>query len=121
MAGLLIKELQLRGLAERILIVCPSNLAFQWQRELKEKFDAKFLVMKGQDIREQFGVNQWLERNRVITSLDLAKRADALPGLRQVHWELIIVVEAHRMSATAASHQSLPHRLGELLRVSTDS
>ena len=39
MAGLLIRELELRGLAERILIVCPANLAFQWQRELKEKFD----------------------------------------------------------------------------------
>ena len=36
MAGLLIRELQLRGLAERILIVAPSNLAFQWQRELQE-------------------------------------------------------------------------------------
>src|SRR2546423_14985118 len=85
MSGLLIRELELRGLAERILIVCPANLAFQWQRELKEKFDAKFLVLKGQDIRDQFGVNQWIEQNRVITSLDLAKRADILPGLRQVH------------------------------------
>jgi hypothetical protein len=75
MSGLLIRELELRGLAERILIVCPANLAFQWQRELKEKFDSKFLVMKGQDIRDQFGVNQWLERSRVITSLDLAKRS----------------------------------------------
>ncbi len=75
MSGLLIRELELRGLAERILIVCPANLAFQWQRELKEKFDTKFLVLKGQDIRDQFGVNQWLERSRVITSLDLAKRA----------------------------------------------
>ncbi len=37
MAGLLVRELELRGLAERILVVCPSNLAFQWQRELKEK------------------------------------------------------------------------------------
>jgi len=61
MAGLLIRELQLRGLAERILIVCPANLSFQWQRELKEKFDEKFLVMKGSDIRDQFGVTQWLE------------------------------------------------------------
>jgi hypothetical protein len=41
MAGLLIRELKLRGLAERILIVGPSNLMFQWQRELKEKFDEK--------------------------------------------------------------------------------
>ena len=120
MSGLLIRELELRGLAERILIVCPANLAFQWQRELKEKFDAKFLVMKGQDIRDQFGVNQWLERNRVITSLDLAKRSEILPGLRQVHWDLVIVDEAHRMSAADESHKSLRYRLGELLRDSSD-
>lgn len=120
MSGLLIRELELRGLAERILIVCPANLAFQWQRELKEKFDAKFLVMKGQDIREQFGVNQWMERSRVITSLDLAKRGEILPGLRQVHWDLVIVDEAHRMSAADESHKSLRYRLGELLRDSAD-
>jgi superfamily II DNA or RNA helicase len=120
MAGLLIRELELRGLAERILIVCPANLAFQWQRELREKFDAKFLVMKGQDIREQFGVNQWLERSRVITSLDLAKRGEIFPGLRQVHWDLVIVDEAHRMSATDESHKSLRYKLGELLRDSAD-
>jgi superfamily II DNA or RNA helicase len=120
MAGLLIRELELRGLAERILIVCPANLAFQWQRELKEKFDAKFLVLKGQDIRDQFGVNQWLERNRVITSLDLAKRADILPGLGQVRWDLVVVDEAHRMSASDESHKSLRYRLGELLRDTTD-
>ncbi|MCS6995814.1 MAG: DEAD/DEAH box helicase, partial [Casimicrobiaceae bacterium] len=120
MAGLLIRELQLRGLAERILIVCPANLTFQWQRELKEKFDATFLVLKGSDIREQFGVNQWLENRRVITSLDLAKRADILPGLRQVRWDLVIVDEAHRMSAADESHKSLRYKLGELLRDTTD-
>ena len=120
MSGLLIRELELRGLAERILIVCPANLAFQWQRELKEKFDTKFLVMKGQDIRDQFGVNQWLERTRVITSLDLAKREDILPGLRQVHWDLVIVDEAHRMSASDESHKSLRYKLGELLRDTSD-
>ncbi len=120
MSGLLIRELELRGLAERILIICPANLAFQWQRELKEKFDAKFLVLKGQDLRDQFGVNQWLERNRVITSLDLAKRQEILPGLRQVHWDLVIVDEAHRMSATDESHKSMRYRLGELLRDTSD-
>jgi superfamily II DNA or RNA helicase len=120
MAGLLIRELELRGLAERILIVCPANLAFQWQRELREKFESKFLVMKGQDIRDQFGVNQWLDRHRIITSLDLAKRQDILPGLRQVHWDLVIVDEAHRMSASDESHKSMRYRLGELLRDTTD-
>lgn len=120
MAGLVIRELQLRGLAERILIVGPANLAFQWQRELKEKFDEKFLVLKGSDLRDQFGVNQWIEQKKVITSLDLAKRDDILPGLRQVHWDLVIVDEAHRMSARDESHKSLRYKLGELLRDSSD-
>ncbi|GIW40414.1 MAG: helicase [Candidatus Binatia bacterium] len=120
MAGLLIRELELRGLAERILIVCPANLSFQWQREMKEKFDQKFVVLKGRDIREQFGMNQWLEQSRVITSLDLAKREDILPGLRQVHWDLVVVDEAHRMSASDESHKSLRYRLGELLRDTSD-
>ncbi|PWB47226.1 MAG: helicase [Candidatus Methylomirabilota bacterium] len=120
MAGLLIRELELRGLAERILIVCPANLSFQWQRELKEKFDAKFLVLKGGDIRDQFGVNQWLEQKKIISSLDLAKRKEILPGLRQVHWDLVIVDEAHRMSAADETHKSLRYKLGELLRDMSD-
>ncbi|MEW6542162.1 MAG: helicase-related protein [Nitrospirota bacterium] len=120
MAGLLIRELELRGLAERILIVCPANLSFQWQRELKEKFDEKFLVLKGDDIRDQFGVNQWLEQKRIITSLDLAKRQEILPGLRQVQWDLVIVDEAHRMSAADETHKSMRYKLGELLRDTAD-
>ena len=120
MAGLLIRELKLRGLIERVLVVCPANLTFQWQRELGEKFDEKFLVMKGGDIREQFGVNQWLEQKQIITSLDLAKRTEILPGLQQVHWDLVIVDEAHRMSARDAAHKSQRYRLGELLRDRAD-
>jgi len=120
MAGLLIRELELRGLAERILIVCPANLAFEWQRELRDKFDEKFLVLKGGDIRDQFGVNQWFEQKRVITSLDLAKRREILPGLRQVRWDLVIVDEAHRMSAADESHKSLRYKLGELPRDTAD-
>jgi superfamily II DNA or RNA helicase len=120
MAGLLLRELKLRGLADRTLVVVPANLAFQWQRELREKFEERFVVLRGGDIREQFGVNQWLDQPQIITSLDLAKRQDVLPGLRQVHWDLVIVDEAHRMSAADESHKSQRYRLGELLRDSTD-
>ncbi len=120
MAGLLIRELKLRGLAERMLIICPANLTFQWQRELKEKFDEKFLVLKGGDIREQFGVNQWLEQRQVLTSLDLAKRTEILPGLRQVRWDLVIIDEAHRMSWTPPAKKTARYALGELLRDASD-
>jgi SNF2 family DNA or RNA helicase len=120
MAGLLLRELKLRGLAERILVVCPANLAFQWQRELNEKFDEKFIVIKGGDIRDQFGVNQWMQQKQVITSLDLAKRGDILPGLRQAHWDLVIVDEAHRMSWSPPARKTARYALGELLRDTTD-
>ena len=120
MAGLLIRELQLRGLAERILIVAPSNLAFQWQRELQEKFDETFMVLKGSELRAQFGVNQWMQQPKVVTSLDLAKREEILPGLQQVRWDLVVVDEAHRMSARDESHKSQRYKLGELLRDSSD-
>src|SRR6516162_3730397 len=120
MAGLLIRELKLRGMCERILIAAPANLAFQWQRELKDKFEEKFLVIKGHDIRDQFGVNQWLEQKQLITSLDLAKRTEILPGLRQVHWDLIIVDEAHRMSWSPPARKTARYALGEMLRDSSD-
>ena len=56
MAGLLLRELKLRGLAERTLVVCPANLTFQWQRELKDKFDEKFTVLRGFEIRDRKSV-----------------------------------------------------------------
>lgn len=120
MAGLLIRELKLRGLAERILVVAPSNLAFQWQRELKEKFSEQFVVLQGSTLRAQFGVNQWMEQPQIITSLDLAKRDDILPGLNQVHWDLVIVDEAHRMSWTPHSKKTARYALGEQLRDTSD-
>jgi superfamily II DNA or RNA helicase len=51
MAGLLLKELKIRGLVERVLIVAPANLMFQWQREMKDKFRENFEVMRGEVLR----------------------------------------------------------------------
>ena len=120
MAGLLIRELKLRGLAQRIMVVVPANLSFQWQRELRDKFDEKFVVMKGTDLREQFGINQWQEADQIITSLDLAKREDVLPGLRQCRWDLVVVDESHRMSAASPDKKSLRYKLGEDLSGRSD-
>jgi superfamily II DNA or RNA helicase len=120
MAGLLLRELKLRGLGQRTLIVCPANLTFQWQRELREKFDEQFIVLKGDAIREQFGINQWMQNRQVITSLDLAKRDTILPGLQQVHWDVVIVDEAHRMSWSPPARKTARYALGELLRDHSD-
>jgi SNF2 family DNA or RNA helicase len=42
MAGLIIKELKLRRIAKRILIVVPGHLRDQWIRELKDRFEETF-------------------------------------------------------------------------------
>lgn len=44
--SLLLRELKLRGLIERLFIVCPANLAVQWEREMKAKFNEKLTTMK---------------------------------------------------------------------------
>jgi SNF2-related domain len=74
MAGLLIKELKIRGLAKRTLIVTPANLSFQWQRELKDKFRESFEVVRSDVLRANYGMNPWQEKNQVITSV-AARRA----------------------------------------------
>jgi SNF2 family DNA or RNA helicase len=45
MAGLVIKELKLRRVIGRVLIVCPGHLKDQWRRELSERFEEKFIVI----------------------------------------------------------------------------
>src|SRR5438477_10838210 len=45
MAGLLIKELLIRGDLKRCLIICPGNLVEQWQAELDEKLNLPFDIL----------------------------------------------------------------------------
>jgi len=120
MAGLLLKELKLRGLVDRVLIICPANLAFQWQREMADRFQEQFHILRGGDLRVQYGVNEWNQHPQIITSMDLAKRDEILPSVRQADdWDLVIVDEAHRMSARDSEHKSERYRLGELMRDKT--
>src|SRR5437899_11727593 len=45
MAGLLVKELLIRGDLERCLIVAPGSLVEQWQDEMSEKFSLGFDIL----------------------------------------------------------------------------
>ena len=74
MAGLLLKELKIRGLVKRTLIVSPANLCFQWQREMKDKFHENFDIMRGEILRATYGSNPWQEKNQVITSISWVSR-----------------------------------------------
>ncbi len=121
MAGLLIKELKIRGLIQRILIVTPANLSFQWQRELKDKFQENFDVIRGEVLRSVYGSNPWQDHHQAITSISWVSRIDdARDSLLRSHWDLIIVDEAHKMAAYSADHKTLAYQLGEALSERTD-
>ena len=121
MAGLLLKELKVRGLVRRTLIVTPANLTFQWQRELKDKFREDFEVIRGDVLRANYGSNPWKEKKQVITSISWVSRIeDAKNSLLRSHWDLIIVDEAHKMSAYSSDDKTLAYKLGEELSKLTD-
>ena len=53
-AGLAVKELTLRGLAKRVLILCPAPLREQWREEMSHKFDLAFdVAYRGPEIANQ--------------------------------------------------------------------
>lgn len=121
MAGLLLKELKIRGLVKRTLIVTPANLTFQWQREMKDKFHESFEIVRGDVLRTNYGVNPWQEKQQVITSVSWASRVDdARESLLRSHWDLVIVDEAHKMSAASVDKKTLAYQLGEALSEMTD-
>ncbi|GAA1817468.1 DEAD/DEAH box helicase family protein [Planosporangium flavigriseum] len=91
--GLVIKELLLRGLAERVLIICPAPLRDQWREELRDKFGEDFVVLgSGQD-RAAF------TQDRLIMTHQLAMRnADRMDK----PFDLVIIDEAHRLAGAGA-------------------
>jgi superfamily II DNA or RNA helicase len=121
MAGLLLKELKARGLVKRTLIVTPANLTFQWQREMRDKFREHFEIIRGEVLRANYGQNPWQERDQAVTSISWVSRIeDARESLLRSQWDLIIVDEAHKMSAYASDKKTLAYQLGEKLSEMTD-
>lgn len=118
MAGLLIRELMLRGDLERCLIVCPASLADQWQDELSEKFSLAFDIVGRAEIEGSVTNNPFNDRNLVIARIDLLKQEENMARLRTVEWDLVVVDEAHKMSATYFGNDvkyTARYHLGELL------
>lgn len=76
MAGLLIKELHLRGDADRVLIVAPGSLVSQWQEELQEKFGLDFDILS--HFESDSVQNPFEHHNHVICRLDQLSRNEEL-------------------------------------------
>jgi superfamily II DNA or RNA helicase len=127
MAGLILREMQARRLVRRVLVVAPGHLKYQWQRELKEKFGVRFRLIDRNTMRAAWGENMWVEHPFAITSIDFLKQDDVKATLHSADWDLVIVDEAHKMSAYAYESsertkidKTKRYQAGEVLARNTD-
>ncbi len=106
-AGIYVKEMMARNLAERVLIIVPATLVRQWQFEMENKFNMEFVIYDGQKIKElkkngniysQDKLrNPFFYDNCIICSLQFARNPKYAELLGQVSWDIIIFDEAHHL------------------------
>ncbi|MDD3472329.1 MAG: helicase-related protein [Syntrophaceae bacterium] len=119
MAGLLIRELMVRGDLKRCLIIAPGSLVEQWQDELDDKFGVSFRIFSWELDQSAKSGNPFDENNMLICRLDQLSRNDDLQGkLTNSEWDLVIVDEAHKMAAHFFGGElktTKRYKLGELV------
>ncbi|MDH6234998.1 superfamily II DNA or RNA helicase [Mesorhizobium soli] len=135
-AGLVLRELKLRGRAKRILVVAPKGLVRQWQAEMRQHFGEPFHFVEPSSLaalRQWRGDNAednaWRMHDQVICALDSVKPLETRRGwsLDQIQsynrerfedlvsaaWDLVIIDEAHRMGGS--TEQVARYKLGAAL------
>lgn len=136
-AGLIIKELKLRGLVRRVLVVAPKGLVSQWAAEMRTHFGEDFRLLLPSDFpafRRVAGQdNVWRMYDQIICPMDAVKpienrrgwskeqiaehNRDRYEDLLAANWDLIVIDEAHRMGGT--TDQVARFKLGQGLAEAT--
>lgn len=118
MAGLVLKELKARGMVRRVLLVVPAHLQDQWQREMNDWFREDFVPLR-RDVLNSIYTADFFKRNpQVLISMDLARREQVRDLLARQSWDLVVVDEAHKFSATRYGRKiekTKRYQLGEAL------
>ena len=120
-AGLILRELKLRGMIRRILVVAPKGLVRQWQAEMRLHFSETLQFIEPAELAafrqlRSDEENLWLLHDQVICSLDSVKPLEGRRGwsleqlstynrerfedLISASWDLVIIDEAHRMGGS---------------------
>ncbi|MBP7965878.1 MAG: DUF3883 domain-containing protein [Burkholderiaceae bacterium] len=119
MAGLFIRELLMRADAKRVLVVAPGSLVEQWQDEMFEKFGLSFTLFSREQVEQSRSGNPFDDIDLMVARVDqLSRNEDLQEKLRLSHWDLVVVDEAHKLSANYFGNKvnkTKRFQLGELL------
>ncbi len=95
-AGLVLKELLTRGMVKRFLVLTMPSLVDQWAEELNDKFGLSAVTTNDAALRGE-PRKLWCDQHAVIASLHTLKQPAHLELARQVHWDMLVVDEAHHL------------------------
>ena len=109
-AGLIVQELKARGMAKKILVVCPASLREQWREALSYFFHIESQIYSRENRRRlernlPAGTNLLEFHDAFVTSVDYAKATEVKNLLLDTPWDIVIIDEAHQV---AKPHQSRP-------------
>ena len=108
-AGMVLKEYILRGMAERILILCPASLVGQWHDEMATKFGIECATTH--DPLSRTDPARFWAQPRVIASIAVARRKDQAELLAGLDYDVVVVDEAHHLRDQASASYRLVHNL----------
>lgn len=101
-AGLIIHQQLKTGRSERILILVPDSLQYQWMIEMRRRFNLEFSLFdlaRTASIKEHDpDLNPFLTEQRIIASVDLMVDHDDLREQAiEAGFDLLVVDEAHHL------------------------
>jgi len=102
-AGLVFAGLRQLGLAERVVVVVPEHLAFQWLAELFHKFNALFTLLSEERIASLGGPDAALARSplAIVSFEQLLADEDLADAIGAARPDLVVVDEAHHLEDDA--------------------
>lgn len=98
-AGMILHQQVLSGRAERILIVVPETLQYQWFVEMLRRFNLHFSIFDESRCEDADldALNPFETAQLVLCSLDFLRKRRRYEQALEAEWDLLVVDEAHHL------------------------